>query len=101
LYEVAYIERIEASAKAKNAGAALSIHENFLKHQPRFITDIKPGKLLKSIPEIDLLDYFANHHQIHSFLYEDSGNQQMAATEMQKFQSMKMIVENSRRSLGR
>lgn len=101
LYEVAFIDRIKASAESKNAAEALAIHGEFLKYEPRFIKEIKPGKLLKTASEVALLDYFANHHQIHSFLYEDSGNRQMAATEMQKFQNMKMIVENSRRNSGR
>ena len=65
------------------------------------MTDIKISKVLKSASEIDLLDYFANHHQMQGYLYEDAGNKNMAATEMEKFNVMKTVVDNSRRSLTR
>lgn len=47
------------------------------------------------------MDQFANHYQIESFLYEDSGNQAMAAQAMAKRDMMKQIVDQSRKSLMR
>ncbi len=101
LYELVYFDRVKSSAEARQMNEAISVHNDFLKYQPDFITRIRPNQILKSPPEVELLSYFANHHQIHSYLYEDSGNKIMAAKEMEKYNMMKNIVENSRRNLAR
>ena len=44
------------------------------------------------LSDIELVNYFANHHQIHGFLYDDSGNRDLAAKEMEKFNMMKQVV---------
>lgn len=101
LYETAYLDRVKNNAESKQTNEAILIHEEFLKYQPKFITDVKVGKVLKSPAEIDMLDYFANHHQIQSYLYEDAGNNNMAAKEMEKFNTMKTVADNSRRNRTR
>ncbi|MCC6410426.1 MAG: glycosyltransferase family 39 protein [Saprospiraceae bacterium] len=101
LYETAFFDRVKNSAEAKNMSDALAAHSEFLTYEPEYIKSIKANQIIKIPSEIELLDYFANHHQIHSFLYEDSGNQAAAAKEMQKHNLMKSVVENSRRRASR
>lgn len=78
---------------------AIEIHEEFLRYQPSFVKDVKPNQLLKFSGEIEVMNYFANHHQIHSYLYEDSGNVDIAAKERAKFELMKKVVEASKQKL--
>jgi 4-amino-4-deoxy-L-arabinose transferase-like glycosyltransferase len=101
LYEIAYFDRVKSSAEAQKMSDAISIHGEFLSYEPAYIKTIKPNQLIKTPSEIELLNYFANHHQIHSYLYEDSGNKAAAAKEMEKYNLMKSVAENSRRRLTR
>lgn len=101
LYEIAYFDRIKNKAESGQMNEAISIHAEFLKYQPNFIKTIKPNQLLKSYSEIALLDYFANHHQIHAYLYGDSGNKEVEAREQEKYNLMKQVADNSRRYLAR
>jgi 4-amino-4-deoxy-L-arabinose transferase-like glycosyltransferase len=101
LYDLVYFERVKKHAESKQMDMAISIHQEFLDFQPTFVKEVKPNHLLQSSGEVEVMNYFANHHQIHSYLYEDAGNQNLAAREKSKFEVMKKVVENSRRKLAK
>lgn len=100
-YELVYYDKIKNNAEAKQWGQSIAAHSEFLRCQPDFVREAKANQLLKSPFDIEIMDQFANHYQIHSFLYEDSGNKDMAAKMMARRNLMKQIVENSRKYLNR
>ncbi len=101
LYELTYYERIKTSAEAKRMQEAIDLHTEFLGYQPDFVNNLKPSQLLKTPAEASLVEYFANHHQIQSYLFEDSGNKGQAEKEMGKYQMLKRVVEHSQMNGGR
>jgi 4-amino-4-deoxy-L-arabinose transferase-like glycosyltransferase len=101
LYETVYYDSITKSAGAGQLNQALATHHEFLRFEPDFVKNAKPNQRLQYPSHIEIMDQFANHYQIESFLYEDSGNQAMAAQAMAKRDMMKQIVDQSRKSLMR
>ncbi|MBK9338458.1 MAG: glycosyltransferase family 39 protein [Lewinellaceae bacterium] len=99
LYDIVYYNRIKGSWEARQWNDAIAAHNEFMRFQPGFVKNIKPGQVLRSAPEVAVLNYFANHHQIHSYLYEDSGNAAMAAREIERHNLLKQIVTNSQQRL--
>jgi hypothetical protein len=47
-----------------------------------------------------VVDFFTNHHQIHSDLYEDSGKKDLAGREQAKFEMLKRVAQRSHSRVG-
>lgn len=101
LYETAYYERIQKSADAGQLNEAIAMHHEFLNLQPDFVKNAKPNQRLQYPSHIEIMNLFANHHRVHSTLYENAGNKGKAAELMARHDLMKQIVEQSRNSLRR
>ncbi len=99
LYEIAYFDRIKNFAQGRQWDKAIALHREFLHCQPDFVKNIRPNQILQSSSDIDILEQFAGHYQIHSYLYEDSGNRSMAAELLLRHDLLKQIADNSRNRL--
>jgi 4-amino-4-deoxy-L-arabinose transferase-like glycosyltransferase len=99
MYELAYYDRIKNNADAGHWREAIACHEAFLDTQPEFVKNAKAGQMLRDAQQINVLDFFAEHYKMQSYLYADSGNPSMAAKYMVKHDALKQIAQNSRKRL--
>jgi 4-amino-4-deoxy-L-arabinose transferase-like glycosyltransferase len=99
LYDLAFYEKIKSNAEAQQWSTAIAAHAEFLELQPDFVKNAKPGQVLKSPAEVEVMNLFAAHHQIHGYLYEDSGNKSAAAAEMARHDKLKQIAAQSKKNL--
>lgn len=98
-YELNYYERVKSNAEAGRYGEAIKAHAEFLDYQPDIVRNARPGRMLKTASDLAVLKQFADHYQIHRFLYEDSGNTEMAAKAMARSNALLQTIEQSRRHL--
>lgn len=101
LYETAYYETIQKNADARQLDQAIALHQEFLNLQPDFVKNAKPNQRLQYASHIEIMNLFANHHRIHSILYENTGNQEKANQLMARHDLLQQIAEQSRNSLRR
>ena len=100
MYELAYYERIKNNADAGQWREAIACHEAFLQKQPEFVHTAKAGQILRDAQQINVLDFFADHYKMQSFLYTDSGNPALAAKYLARHDVLKRVAQNSRKRLN-
>ncbi len=98
-YDLNYFDRIKTSAESGQYAAAIAAHIEFLQCQPNIVKNIKPYQLPSNPMDIDILYLFAEHFQIQSYLYEDSGDKQLAANWMARHTVLKNMADNARNRL--
>jgi 4-amino-4-deoxy-L-arabinose transferase-like glycosyltransferase len=98
-YELNYYERVKNNAESGQYVQAIAVHTQFLNCQPDWVRNVKHIQVRYSPLDIDILNFFADHYQIHGYLYEDSGNKQMAVDWMARSMALKRIAENARERL--
>lgn len=99
MYDIVYYDRVRHNADAGFYKQAIEAHAEFLQWQPDFVKTARSDHIFKSLSEISVLNLFAEHYRIHSFLCEDSDNKEMALSAMEKSKTLKQIANNSQKYL--
>lgn len=94
-YELVYNDRVATLAEARQWSQAQALHADFLRREPRFLNQLKPGQRLNSPVQIELANLFAYHYQLQSDLYGYGGNRSMAAQSKARAEGLSRVVRNS------
>lgn len=99
LYEMVYFNRIKSNAEAQKWSESIAAHDEFMRYEPDFIKKLTPGRRLQNANEVELVKYFSNQYNIRGYLYEDSGNANMAAKAKSRNAALTKMAEDAQKQL--